>query len=393
MPTSPISAVGPRFGSIPTAAAVSASASGAAVAAAATSAPRFRNSLRGIPVSMLSISASRSRTVPPSHSEHRREDARRDPLGSWTVKGASLAAGGLLALLTVSASVRAGSTGAQACATPRASAAYTARIERALRSGPDAWGNALVAAPGGPSYAAAKRHVEPLLYARTSGGRTLTESGVYYLPFAQPLGAQGAGSVQLHVADGGQILAERAGGPSVRIGVGAGGRERYGSCLERLAPARLGGGWLPVLETSYRDAAGVRYRQESFAARSGGSLASYVRIAADAPAAAGGAVVRLASTRGRSLAFRVPVGTSRTVWAAWSRAAGARVVTEADYDAAKQTIATYWRARLTEGATFRVPEARMMNAERAVLVQNLALTWRYSIGNPYEEFSFPESVD
>ena len=34
-----------------------------------------------------------------------------------------------------------------------------------------------------------------------------------------------------------------------------------------------------------------------------------------------------------------------------------------------------------------------MNAERASLIQNLMLTWRYSIGNPYEEFSFPESLD
>ena len=34
-----------------------------------------------------------------------------------------------------------------------------------------------------------------------------------------------------------------------------------------------------------------------------------------------------------------------------------------------------------------------MNAQRALLIQNLMLTWRYSIGNPYEEFSFPESLD
>ena len=34
-----------------------------------------------------------------------------------------------------------------------------------------------------------------------------------------------------------------------------------------------------------------------------------------------------------------------------------------------------------------------MDAERALIVQNLGLSWRYSIGNPYEEFSFPESLD
>ena len=35
----------------------------------------------------------------------------------------------------------------------------------------------------------------------------------------------------------------------------------------------------------------------------------------------------------------------------------------------------------------------MENALRALLMQNLELSWRYSIGNPYEEFSFPESID
>src|SRR4029077_390594 len=43
--------------------------------------------------------------------------------------------------------------------------------------------------------------------------------------------------------------------------------------------------------------------------------------------------------------------------------------------------------------TISVPEPAVANAERALLIQDLELTWRYSIGNPYEEFSFPESVD
>jgi len=40
-----------------------------------------------------------------------------------------------------------------------------------------------------------------------------------------------------------------------------------------------------------------------------------------------------------------------------------------------------------------VPEKRVADAQRNLLIQNLTLTWRYSIGNPYEQFSFPESVD
>ena len=34
-----------------------------------------------------------------------------------------------------------------------------------------------------------------------------------------------------------------------------------------------------------------------------------------------------------------------------------------------------------------------MNAERAILVQQLVQSWRYSVGNPYEELSFAEALD
>ncbi len=40
-----------------------------------------------------------------------------------------------------------------------------------------------------------------------------------------------------------------------------------------------------------------------------------------------------------------------------------------------------------------VPEERVNDATRNLLIQNLTLTYRYSIGNPYEQFSFPEGVD
>ena len=36
------------------------------------------------------------------------------------------------------------------------------------------------------------------------------------------------------------------------------------------------------------------------------------------------------------------------------------------------------------------PEERVNDATRNLLIQNLTLTYRYSIGNPYEQFSFPE---
>ena len=43
--------------------------------------------------------------------------------------------------------------------------------------------------------------------------------------------------------------------------------------------------------------------------------------------------------------------------------------------------------------TISVPERRVEDAEKALLVQDLVLGWRYSIGNQYEEFSFAEALD
>jgi hypothetical protein len=311
------------------------------------------------------------------------------------------------------------------CPDPRAGSAYTARVMRTLASPRDVLGNALLASSSGPTYARARQFLSPLLLARASRGRPLTESGVYYLPFAQPLGAGGARSVALHVADGSQILSQRVGGTSLTVDVGRDGGERYGSCLARLAPARLGDGYLPILQTAYTDADGVRYRQESFAARIAetDSLVTFVRLTADARRSAGAVRLRftpsvrgLAAGDGRlakggrasllfgeggafdgsALSYAVPAGSTRTVVVAWlDRPSPTRplVLDETRYADARRSVAEYWRRRLSEGTTFVVPERRVMDAERSLLIQNLGLTWRYSIGNGYEEFSFPESVD
>jgi len=257
-----------------------------------------------------------------------------------------------------------------------------------LRSGRDVWGDRLLAARGGPTYAAARRFLPPLLYARGPRGRPLTASGVYYLPFGQPAGPQGTSAIALHVADGSQIVWRRAGGRTLTVFVGARGGERYGSCLARLRPATLAGGWLPILETGYVDAAGARYRQESFATRVGGTLTSFVRVSV-----AGRRTVRVRLvSRSGSLSYRVPGGGTRTVYAAWS-GGRPRPVGATTYDAARASVVAYWRGRVSEGASISVPEPRVEHALRGLLVQELVLTWRYSIGNPYEEFSFPESVD
>ena len=182
----------------------------------------------------------------------------------------------------------------------------------------------------------------------------------------------------------------------------------YGACLSKLAPARLAGGWLPILETRYRG-----YSQESFAARlpETGSLVSFLSVSGPGsvrltPTVAGlhrdgDRLVRGSRTYlvfgagagwdGSSLTFAH--GTAYAAWIVEPGRVAPFALDEASYGAARTSVGTYWRSRLAGGASFVVPETRVMNAERALLVQNLELSWRYSIGNAYEEFSFPESID
>jgi hypothetical protein len=294
---------------------------------------------------------------------------------------------------------------ASRCAVQRATPAYAGGVLRVLRAKRDVWGEALIRRRGGPTYAAVRRLLKPLFFAR-GRGKPLTATGAYYLPFAQPLGTHGAYEIALHVADGSQILARTATGASMRIMVGPGGREPFGSCIARLTRPRLAEGYLPILETRYVDSAGVRYRQESFAVRGlgTGALVSFVSVTASAGQA--GAIVRLvhSAKRGRGAAkshqedsilhYQVAPGETTTVYAAWLPSELHPVTIDAaTYEAARRNLVEFWDARLGEGVTFDVPESVVMNAQRSLLMQELALTWRYSIGNPYEEFSFAEGMD
>jgi hypothetical protein len=270
-------------------------------------------------------------------------------------------------MVTLPGAARSSERAQQDCREPALTAAYSTRVIRALRSGRDLWGDALVASPNGPTYAAARSYLNPLLLAGAPGRRPLTASGVYYLPFAQPLGVEGAGSVALHVADGSQILSEGVGGRSLTVGVGDRGLERYGSCLARLDTPRLDGGYLPILETRYADAAGVRYSQQSFVARipQTRSLVSFVRIQADTrEAKEASAQIRLTPSvtglaevgdrlvrgdavyallagggtfDGESVTYSVRPQSVRTVYAAWvvdPRKVGGLTLDDSAFDAA-----------------------------------------------------------
>ena len=246
----------------------------------------------------------------------------------------------------------------------------------------DVWGNALLRSPDGPTYEGVRSYLHPLmLVGRPAGIRPgrLTDSGVYYLPFGRPAGADGAKAVQLHVADGSQIVSEMANGSRLSIDVGVRGRERYGSCLARLAAPRLRGGYLPILETEYVDADGVRYQQESFATRlpRTGALISFVRLHVDPRGSAAGktlvrftpsggldrrARARLLSRGGKrsrsSVVYSIRGKRPRTVYVAWlDRPASPRPSAPGRiaYKRARRKVIAYWSRRLAAAATFVVP--------------------------------------
>ena len=330
-----------------------------------------------------------------------------------------LAALGLVVVLGGAAAAAAGDARSGPQCTPIPSdPAYADSVAQALQQRRDAWGDQLLAAPGGPTYDAVRARLHPLFLVGRPAGlkpKRLTDSGVYYLAFGLPGGPDGTGHVQLHVADGSQIVSQRVDGPKLTVSTAG---ERYGSCRSRLETPSLANGYLPVLETAYTDAAGVRYRQESFAARipQTRSLVSFVRLSVDPTGARGGRVqirftpsIRLrragnqlragrrawavfgrgAHVRSGSLAFSVR--RPSVLYVAWLNRPG-RVrpfrLDAAAYDRARASVQRFWDARLAAGAQLVVPEERVLDAERNLLIQNLTMSWRYSLGNPYERFSW-----
>jgi hypothetical protein len=296
----------------------------------------------------------------------------------------------------------------------------------ALAGKEDVWGDQVVGSAQGPTYGAVRGRLNPLLRVGWPAGlkpTRLTDSGVYYLPLGLPRGRSGARAIDLHVADGSQIVSQLANGPRLTVSVGARGTERYGSCLARLDTPRLAQGYLPILETSYADADGVRYRQESFAARipQTRALVSFVRVSVDPRGTRAGSVLvrftvsdrhltragrqlrlgkraRLLFAKGARLEGRSVVFAAarpRVVYAAWlnePKRAGPVRLNRAAYERARRTVVAYWTHRLAAGGELVVPEQRVYDAERNLLIQNLLMSWRYSLGNSYERFSW-ELID
>jgi hypothetical protein len=312
------------------------------------------------------------------------------------------------------------------CPEARSNTAAARRTIAALAATRDVLGARLLAAPEGPSSAAARALLPPLFDARAAHRERLTPSGAYYLALAEPVSTLGAGAIALHLADGSEIIAQRIGGRWLSVGVGSGGRERYGSCLARLATPALADGYLPILETRYRDAGGATYRQESFSATPAAvhGLVSFVALRVDTRGVRQPVTVRFTLSTsglraepgrlvtgrgtallftpggrldGHSLLYAIPADRVRTLYVAFPNrplATGRGLPAVARlYRDARRTDVSYWQRQLASGASIVAPEREVVDAEKALLIQNLELGYRYSVGNSYQEFSFPETID
>jgi hypothetical protein len=283
--------------------------------------------------------------------------------------------------------------------TPTVSRSYAQGVGEIVRSGRDVWGAQLAR---NPTFQATAKKLPPILFATQRSHQPLTPSHVYYLALSYPTGENSPQTFALHVADGSEIISRFAIGPSLTIDVGQTGHERYGSCLRRATLATLDSGYLPILETSYTDAGGVQYQQESFAGRIGGarSIVSFVKLDVDAVQAKVGATVRLVATDPTRLVanadvVRVPAGTSATVYAAWVHDVPLLQPIHANsytYERARAAVVDYWNGRLAQGMQLQVPDETVTDAAKAILVQQLTQGWRYSVGNDYEELSYAEAM-
>lgn len=314
-------------------------------------------------------------------------------------------------------------TFAGAAAPPNSAANYADNVTFALQQGIDLWGETLLTAPNGPTF----DNVKPLLPPANIGSTYITQSGWYYLPFTDKVPEPATWLQQrdfaLHVADGSQITAQWcwADFPANRqfVNFYVTPDEIYGSAQDRLDPPTLWGDYLPVLSNSYVDATGIRWDQESFAARVAETtaLVSFVRFTVTRGHGPATATLRLAlqapgdtvtsdglritsgadsyvvsGTRGSWSApnLDVPVdlssGRAELYFAILAEKAPADALKPAkqSYEKARAALASYWRGQLGGGATIDIPEPYAVKAMRGTMLQNLVMGWQQAIGNGYE---------
>jgi len=288
---------------------------------------------------------------------------------------------------------------------------YAARLNAALRENRDVFGEEVVAK--GASMETVQGYLRPLFL---STGFKNTTYGVHSLLFSMDGGAP---PYLIPVADGGRIaLNNITSAEFIEFRLGPGGAERYGEALDRLEGPELGDGYYPILRTGYTDASGIHYRQESFAGHLPGmdSLLAFVKFTAERGK---GAAETTAITvncgqpgaehfrtscpgawSGSNLTFTLGLAAEKgtDLFLAWSpkEPLSETVVVDAEsFSRAREEWKRYWDGCLDRGTAFMVPEPVIMDMQRNLLIQNLMMRWRYSLGAVvyHGDYFQPESSD
>ena len=285
---------------------------------------------------------------------------------------------------------------------------YAKNLNAALREDGDIWGEALIAG-GGATYDKIKDYLHPLFY---STGYTNETLGVHNLLFGLNGGEP---PYIIPIADGSRIAADRYDSDNdLKLLVGPEGNEAFGSVLARLTPPALEEGYYPILKTTYEDAAGNHYEQESFAAplENVEGLAAFVRLGVqqknNPKATPHIRILRGNNSSGLTASIPLEWNGNETYWNVNSNQTTCYLIWHPNqflninkehvaslYAQQKTAWKAYWDELLSKGAQFKVPEKRVMDAQRNLLIQNLILRWRYSLGSVvyHNAFYQPESSD
>ncbi len=284
---------------------------------------------------------------------------------------------------------------------------YERSLNEALRSGPDLWGERLIA-DGGATYEALKDLLQPLFQ---STGETNTQYGPHTVLFGKD---DGQPPYVVATADGHALYADHTASRK-RIQIEVQARDKW-SPFAGGAPGasypQLEGDYYPILVTRHTTDTGVNFLQTTFAGRVPGldHLVGLTEIKLmDASDSAAHRVrfhcrnidpACLRAAPNASIAdetVTLSVAPDQPAYLMWSPQlplpASCDVSAEL-VDQCKQELKDYWDERLSR-QPFDVPEPLVMDATRNLLIQNLVLRWRYSLGSAVYHNSFyqPESSD
>lgn len=291
---------------------------------------------------------------------------------------------------------------------------YISWVNSLLRDKRDGVGEKLME-EGNISYDSIKDMLKPSMLV----GTCLTATGIYYVPLGYPGCLCGAGDFALCVADGSEIISSRVTGLKTSFYLD---RELFGHSLSRLKEPRLLGGYLPCLINEYEDCRGNVYIKETFTGKveETEGLVAFVKI--EKIKTTGDSMLRIKPGDGTyHISSKKLLDCDNMVFMMFSRTPvlndgylelnldlnsplymarynnpspfGSFSMDGKRYEKELVSMKDYWEKTLKTDTEITVPERRVMDAKKNLLIQNLCLGYRYSIGNQYEDFFQPESSD